>query len=318
MSVDELADPEPAAAEVALVPEAAAICGSDVEGYGGHQANRRPPLVMGHEFAGRVAAVGEGVDPGWVGARVSVNPLVADPDAPVGLENLGRRRELIGVHRPGAFASSVLVPAGQLSRLPEGTDPRIGALAEPLANGVHAARIGRTGVEGGEVERAAVIGAGPIGLLALQGLALGGLRHVTVVELDPERRAAAAALGADEVLDDGQRLEGGLDVVVDAVGAPATRALTIGAVRPGGCAVMLGLASDEAPVRFHALVRDGITVRGSYAYTREDYATALQLLLDGRAGLGELEPVLPLEAGPEQFAELARGAGTRLRVFLAP
>jgi threonine dehydrogenase-like Zn-dependent dehydrogenase len=265
-----------------------------------------------------VAAVGDGVDAGWVGSRVSVNPLVADPEAPPGLENLGRARQLIGVHRPGAFAATVLVPAGQLSRLPEGTDPRIGALAEPFANGVHAARIGRAGVEGGPVERAAVIGAGPIGLLALQALALSGLRHVAMVELDADRRAAAAALGAHEVLPDGARLEEDLDVVIDAVGAPATRALAIGAVRPGGCAVMLGLASDEAPVRFHALVRDGITVRGSYAYTREDYARALQLLLEGRAGLGELEPVLPLDAGPEQFAALSRGAGTRLRVFLAP
>ena len=318
MSVDELPDPEPARGEVLLVPEAAAICGSDLEGYLGHQANRRPPLVMGHEFAGRVEAVGEGVDRGWLGQRVAVNPLVADPDAPADLENLGRRRQLIGVHRPGAFAAAVRVPAGQLTRLPAESDPRLGALAEPLANGVHAARIGRAGVEGGPVERAGVIGAGPIGLLALQALALDGLDHVTVAEPDPARRDAATELGAHAVVDDAARLPRDLDLVVDAVGAPATRALSLGALRPGGCAVMLGLASDEAPVAFHGLVRDGLTIRGSYAYTRADYARALELVLEGRAGLGELEPVLPLDAGPQQFAELARGAGTRLRVFLAP
>ena len=125
------------------------ICGSEVEGYLGRQANRTPPLIMGHEFAGRVVAVGAGVEERWRGRRAAVNPLSRAATRVAGIEQLSARRELIGVHRPGGFAGAVRVPAARLRELPDGADARLGALAEPLANGVHAARIGRAGVEGG-------------------------------------------------------------------------------------------------------------------------------------------------------------------------
>jgi threonine dehydrogenase-like Zn-dependent dehydrogenase len=327
LSVDSLPDPDPGPGEVLLVPEAAGICGSEVEGFLGHQKNRTPPLVMGHEFAGRVAAVGPGVDPGWQGRRAAVNPLVPGDDALPGLENLGRRRELLGIHRPGGFADAVVVPAGQLRAVPDDADPRLAVLAEPLANGVHATRLGRTGVEGGPVEHAVVLGAGTIGVLALQAAALDGIGWVAASEPHEGRRAAAGRLGAsatygsDEEVREGVREQtrgAGADVVIDAVGAAATRRLALELLRPGGCAVMLGLAGDTAPVDFHPLVREGLTIRGSYAYTPEDYDRALELALAGEAGLGELEPVLPLSAGPDAFAELARGPSERLKVFIAP
>jgi threonine dehydrogenase-like Zn-dependent dehydrogenase len=322
MSVDELPDPEPAPGEVLLRPEAVGICGSDLEGYTGAQANRRPPLVMGHELAGRVVAVGEGVEPRWRDRRAAVNPLVHAPDALEGIEQLATDRELIGVHRPGGFAELVRVPAHRLRELADDADARLGVLAEPLANGVHAARIGRAGVEGGPTERAAVIGAGTIGLLTLQAAAA---RCAWVAALEPqaERRAAAGRLGAAEAFADPDALREaagrpGLDVVFDAVGAAETRRLALELLRPGGCAVMIGLAADEHPVGFHDVVRRGLTVRGSYAYRDEDYDAALAMLLEGRAGLGELEPVAGLDAGPDTFAELAAGAGSRLKAFLAP
>jgi threonine dehydrogenase-like Zn-dependent dehydrogenase len=81
--------------------------------------------------------------------------------------------------------------------------------------------------------------------------------------------------------------------------------------------VAIGLADDTTPIEFHAFVRRGLTLRGSYAYTPADYDRALELLLDGRAGLGTLEDVLPLDAGPDVFAELASGPSERLKVFLA-
>jgi (R,R)-butanediol dehydrogenase / meso-butanediol dehydrogenase / diacetyl reductase len=322
MSVDELPDPEPAPGEVLLAPAAAGICGSDIEGYTGAQANRVPPLVMGHELAGRVVEVGEGVDPDWRDRAAAVNPVVPGEDARPGIEQLSQRRELIGVHRPGGFAGLVRVPAGRLRRLPDGADPRLGALAEPLANGVHAARIARTGVEGGPTDRSVVIGAGTIGLMTLQAARLGGEGRTAVLEPNPDRRAAAAVLGASATFADEAAvraaLEGGdgADLVFDAVGLPVTRRLALDLLRPGGCAVMVGLAADATPVDFHALVRRGLTVRGSYAYTDDDYDAALRLLLEGSAGLGELEPVRPLDAGPDLFAELAAGPTARLKVFL--
>jgi 2-desacetyl-2-hydroxyethyl bacteriochlorophyllide A dehydrogenase len=318
MSVDELPDPQPAAGEVLLAPSAAGICGSDVEGYGGGQANRTPPLVMGHEFAGEVVALGAGVDPGWQGRRVAVNPLVAGDGALAGIEQLSDRRELIGVQRPGAFAGLVRVPAERLRALPDGADPRLAVLAEPLANGVHAVRVGRAGVEGGPLERAVVLGAGTIGLMTLQAAVLGGFASTGVLEPHAERRAAAAALGASATWEREEQVPAGADVVFDAVGIPATRRLAAALLRPGGCAVLIGLAADPTPIDFHAVIRRGLTLRGAYAYTDADYDAALAHLLAGRAGLGELEPVQPLEAGPDAFAELAAGPSPRLKVFLGP
>jgi 2-desacetyl-2-hydroxyethyl bacteriochlorophyllide A dehydrogenase len=317
LSVDELPDPEPAPDEVLLAPSAAGICGSDVEGYTGGQGNRTPPLVMGHEFAGEVVAVGDGVDPGWRGQRVAVNPLVAGADALAGIEQLSARRELIGVHRPGGFASLVRVPVERLRPLPDDADPRLAVLAEPLANGVHAARIGREGVEGGPVERAVVIGGGTIGLMTLQAALLAGVGWTGVLEPHDARRGAAAQLGASATFAGEDELPGEVDVVFDAVGIAATRRLAVSLLRPGGCAVLIGLAADPTPIDFHAVIRRGLTLRGAYAYTDADYDAALALLLDGRAGLGELEPVLPLDAGPDAFAELAAGPSPRLKVFLA-
>jgi threonine dehydrogenase-like Zn-dependent dehydrogenase len=317
MSVDDVPDPAPAAGEVLLEPEAVGICGSELEGYLGEQANRTPPLIMGHEIAGRVVAVGEGVEPRWSGRRVAVNPLIAGPAALAGIEQLSDERQLIGVHRPGGFAGAVSVPVHRLHELPEGTDARVGALAEPLANGVHAARIGGAGVEAGPAERVVVLGAGTIGLMTLQAALLGGAAWAGVLEPQPARRAAAAALGASATFADPEAVPRGVDVVLDAVGADATRRLALELLRPGGCAVMIGLASDTTALAFHDVIRRGLTVRGSYAYSDADYDEALALLLDGRAGLGELEPVQPLDAGPGAFAELAAGPSERLKVFLA-
>ena len=112
-------------------------------------------------------------------------------------------------------------------------------------------------------------------------------------------------------------MPGGADLVFDAVGKESTRRLAIDLLRPGGCAVMIGLATESTPIRFDEVIRRGLTVRGAYAYSDADYDEALAWLLDGRAGLGELEPVQPLDAGPDAFAELAAGPSERLKVFLA-
>ena len=317
MSVDDVPDLAPAAGEVLLAPEAVGICGSELEGYLGHQANRTPPLVMGHEVAGRVIELGDGVDERWRGRRVAVNPLIAGGTVLEGIEQLSDRRELIGVHRPGGFAAAVPVPVHRLRELPDGADARLGALAEPLANGVHAARIGRAGVEAGPTDRVVVLGAGTIGLMTLQAALIGGASWAGVLDIHPARRAAAQALGAHATFGAPETVPGGADLVFDAVGKEGTRRLAIDLLRPGGCAVMIGLASESTSIRFDEVIRGGLTVRGAYAYSDADYDEALAWLLDGRAGLGELEPVQPLDAGPDAFAELAAGPSERLKVFLA-
>jgi 2-desacetyl-2-hydroxyethyl bacteriochlorophyllide A dehydrogenase len=317
LRVEQVARPEPQPGEVIVAVDAAGICGSEVEGYLGRQANRTPPLVMGHEFAGTVRAVADGVDPSWIGRRVTVNPLLSCGTCAScrgGIRNVCERRQLIGVHRPGGFGAEVAVPVVALVRLPEGLDARLAALAEPLANGVHAVRLGTLR---GTPERAIVIGAGTIGLAALQAARAAGIVRVAVAEPHGGRRAQAAALGATETAASADDVAEPASLVIDAVGRPETRARGIEITRAGGTFVALGLHADVLPVSFHDLIRREIAIQGSYAYTDEDFATALRWLAEGRAGIGALEPVRPLAEGPRAFAELAKGATDAIKIFLS-
>lgn len=329
MTVQEVPDPRVEAGMLVVRPDAAGICGSEVEGYLGKMGNRVPPLVMGHEFAGAVVELGEGVDEELLGRVVAVNPLSSDGTCRLcraGLTNLCPSRTLIGIHHPGGFAEMVRVPVRNAYPLPEGLPdaPRVGALAEPLANGVHAVRLGTAGEE--TVEHAVVIGAGTIGLMCLQAAVLSGIPNVHVVEPHEARRTAALGLGAHAVHASSEEAwealrgvsEGlGADLVLDAVGAEVTRRGAIGLLHPGGRAVMVGLHDDETSLGFHGVVRGQIRVQGSYAYTAEDYEEALGWLVEGRAGIGALPPVLPLEEGPSAFADLVRGPSAQIKVFLA-
>ena len=326
MAVEEVPEPTVEPGTVIVRPDAVGICGSEVEGYLGKMGNRTPPLVMGHEFAGTVTEVGEGVDPGLVGREVAVNPLSSDGTCRLcraGHTNLCPNRKLIGIHSPGGFAEYVLAPEGNIYPLPEGIGAPTGALAEPLANGVHAARLG---LAGDPVEHAVVIGAGTIGLMCLQAAVLDGIPNVSVVEPHGARRGQAADLGADATFGSGEEAaevlgratDGfGVDLVIDAVGAEVTRRMALDLLRPGGRVVFVGLHSDDTTLGFHGVVRGQLALQGSYAYTAEDYEQALEWLAEGRAGIGKLPPVLPLERGPDAFAELVRGPSEQIKVFLA-
>jgi threonine dehydrogenase-like Zn-dependent dehydrogenase len=312
---------------VVVRPEAVGICGSEIEGYLGRMGNRTPPLVMGHEFAGTVTEVGEGVDEDLLGREVAVNPLSSDGTCRLcraGYTNLCPNRRLVGIHSPGGFAEYALAPAQNVYPLPEGVEARAGALAEPLANGVHAVRLG---LAGGFVEHAVVVGAGTIGLMCLQAAVLEGIPEVSVVEPHEARREQALELGARAAYASGEEareaLEGpteglGADLVVDAVGAEVTRRMAVEVLlRPGGRAVFVGLHDDATTLGFHDIVRGQLDLQGSYAFTADDYEQALEWLVAGSAGIGELPPVLPLEEGPGAFAELVRGPSEQIKVFLA-
>lgn len=327
MVVEEVSEPTVEPGTVILRPDAVGICGSEVEGYLGKMGNRTPPLVMGHELAGTVTEVGEGVEPDLVGRTVAVNPLSSDGTCRLcraGYTNLCPNRKLIGIHSPGGFAEYALAPEANVYPLPDAVGVRTGALAEPLANGVHAVRLGTEGDF--PVEHAVMVGAGTIGLMCLQAAVLDGIGNVFVVEPHEARRAQALELGAHAAYASGEEareaLKGptegfGADLVIDAVGAEVTRRMALELLRPGGRAVLVGLHDDETTLGFHGVVRGQFALQGSYAYTAEDYEQALQWLVAGRAGIGELPPVLPLERGPEAFARLVSGPSEQIKVFLA-
>ncbi len=327
MTVEEWAPPQLAPSWVAIRPQAAGICGSDVEGYVGQQPNRRPPLVMGHEFAGVVVDVGAEVERAWLGRLAAVNPIISCRACPLclaGLRNLCPRRRLIGVHEPGGFAELVTAPAANLVALPETMSPQLGALVEPLANGVHAASLAQLGPITGA---GAVIGAGAIGLLALQAAASASESRLHVLELDPTRRERAAALGASAAHSSPAELQEalredtaglGADFVIDAVGRESTRRLAVDAVRPGGRVVLLGLHDDATSLGGHDLIRREVLVTGSYAYTDADFGRALSLLAGRQVGIGEVPAPRPLESTPALFARLASGPTPEVKLFVAP
>lgn len=327
MEMQRLPVPAPGPGEVLLAVSAAGICGSELSGYLGQSSIRVPPLVMGHEAAGRVVAafdltLGDG-SPARAGTRVAFNPLVSCGDCDrcrAGRANLCRSRKIIGAHRPGAYAGYVAVPAALCFPLPANVSDVAGALAEPLACGVRAVALA------GPAGRLVVLGAGPIGLCCVLAARAAGVAHIMVSDIAPPRLEVARAWGAEatvnareeDVLAAVERFApGGADAAVDAVGTDATREQAVRAVTPGGRAVFLGLHHEASPLAANYVVRSEITVQGSFAYTPADFARAFALIAAGRVPLdgGWLEE-RPLAAGPASFEELVAGTAAATKIVL--
>ncbi len=330
MALRQTLAPVLAPGEVLVRVAYAGICGSELSGYLGHNALRVPPLVMGHEFAGTVAALSpearELAPHLQLGQAVTVNPLVscgACAYCSSGRQHLCPRRQLIGAHRPGAYAGFVAVPAGQVLPLPSAVSLATGALTEPVACGVHIAELAGDVVD----EDVLVLGAGPIGLLALQALRLAGARRVFVADLNPDRLAMAADLGAEAIDPRAQdtvaalrqaTVQAGVAVAVDAVGAAATRSQCIAATRSGGAVILSGLHEEASSLPVADIIRREIVVRGSFGYTPANFATALAWLAEGRVRLHPWIVEAPLDEGGAWFERLVAGEGTVAKVLLQP
>ncbi|MGZ4505613.1 MAG: zinc-binding dehydrogenase [Blastococcus sp.] len=318
--VEEVPDPVAADGSVVVAVDAVGLCGSDVTAFRGHMDTARPGDVRGHEFAGRVVgAVGPAES--WLGRAVAVNPLVTCGTCRycrAGADNLCPSAEIIGVHRPGAYAELVSVPADRLVAWSEEASLTAAATAEALAQAVHDVDLA---LRDGPVASALVIGAGAIGFFVLQAARNLGVESVAVLEPDGDRRAAATAAGAAQTFgsaEEAAELLGGhqVDVVFDAVGTDETRRLALACTRQGGTVVLVGLHADETALPFRDVIRREITLRGSMAETSADFRTAVAWLADGRAGLPDLGAPLSLDEGPRVFGEVASGARAELRTFL--
>ncbi len=290
MEVQEVSGPVPVAGEVTIKVEAVGICGSELSGYLGQNSLRVPPLIMGHEFSGRVEALGEDMTGLNVGDLVTVNPLITCGKCAFcqqGLENLCTQRKLIGAHRSGAFAEFVTVPAVNCIPLPSTFNVVSGSLAEPLACGVRSALVGGVG----QGSRVLIIGAGTIGLMCLAAVRKAGGNVTLISDVHPGRLATAAAWGAEATCDARtadtvtlahELTEGlGVDVAMDAVGSDVTRRTAVKAVRAGGSVVLVGLHAAESPFEANYMVRSEIHVTGSFAYTHANFAQAVEMLLAG-------------------------------------
>lgn len=312
-------DPQPGAGEVLVRIDAVGICGSDMHGYHGHDPRRVPPLILGHEASGRIVA-----GPG-AGRRAVLNPLIACgrcEDCLTGRTNLCAHRKLIGMNRPGAFAELIAIPEQNLIDIPADMDPVAAALTEPAATALHALHlVQRASVRPLAECKALVLGGGSIGLFAALWLRALGCRDVLLGETNALRRASAAKAGAGEVYDPAAGpapTENSFHVVVDAVGARATRDTAIRAVRPGGVVVHIGLLHDSGDANFRKLTLSEVTFIGTYTYTPVDLGATARALHDGK--LGDLQWVerRALRDGARAFDDLDHGRTGAGKVVLLP
>lgn len=312
-------DPSPGTDEVLIRVEAVGICGSDMHAYHGRDPRRVPPLILGHELAGEIV---EG--PGR-GRKVTVNPIIACGHCEYcvqGRDNLCANRTMIGMQRPGGFAERVVTAARAVIELPEGMDVRRAALTEPAATALHALNLAGRALARPIPECAVlVIGGGAIGLLTALAVASFGARRVWLAETNRLRREAAARACSATVFD--PREGGGcgvdaVDLVVDAVGAAATRQAALTAVKPGGVVLHVGLQDWASEIDMRKLTLAEVSLIGAYTYTTADLRAAARALHEGAFGDLAWVEERPLAEGDRAFEDLHHGRAAAAKILLRP
>jgi 2-desacetyl-2-hydroxyethyl bacteriochlorophyllide A dehydrogenase len=306
LRVERLRDLRPEPGEVVVRMTAAGLCGTDYEIWSG----ARPvayPRIMGHELVGRVEATASDVTRVSPGDPVVIEPNYSCGHCPLcreGNRNLCLSRTTIGINADGGFAELVRVPARCCWRATAGAASDALLLAEPLAVVVRA--VGRGEPKPGET--AAIVGAGTLGLLALQVLRARGAR-VMVTSRSRRRFALASQLGADAthatiegpLADAAHRFAGreGVDLVVETAGTAEAVTHALELVRPGGRVVLTGLPHEPTSVSFFSVVRREITLTGSMIY-QDEFPEALRLV---ESGAVQTTPLITHRFGLDRIGE---------------
>lgn len=326
-------DPQPAPDEVLLRVRACGVCGSDIHGWDGSTGRRRPPLIMGHEAAGEIAAVGSAVT-GWrVGERVTFDSTISCGECGYcrsGRINLCENRRVLGVapaeyRQHGAFAEYVSLPARILYRLPDALTFEQAAMVEPVSIAIHAVQRVRIA----PTDTAVVVGSGMIGLFVVQALRWAGARRIIAVDLELKRLALARELGATDILQSDTcdvpaevaRLTGGqgADLAFEVVGVSPTLQLALATLRRGGSAVLVGNLAPKTDFPLQAVVTRELTLYGTCSSAGE-YPLCLDLI---SRGVIRVEPMIsavaPLADGAAWFQRLsAKGGSQFMKVILQP
>lgn len=294
LQVAERPDPVPGPRQVLLGVEWGGICGSDLS-YVAHGASGtatlKHPMVLGHEVAGTVLAVGTDVTDVAVGARAAVYPATPLddrlPERLAGRTNLYPRTSYLGSaatdpHTDGGFSELLVVRADQLRPLPDGVDTRHGALAEPLAVALHALRRVESVLPGGVRGREVLVnGVGPIGALVVAAAKRQGAARVLAADLNLDALAIAGVLGADELFNAAASLPEDVEIVVEASGVGAALGGALRATARGGVLVQVGnLGAQPTAAALGDLVTREITWIGSYRFV-DEMDEAIALLADG-------------------------------------
>jgi L-iditol 2-dehydrogenase len=333
LAFTDFPDPVPADDEVLVRVRACGICGSDIHGWDGSTGRRRPPLIMGHEASGEIAAVGSRVERWRVGDRVTFDSTISCGQCAycrAGQVNLCDNRRVVGVapveyRQHGAFAEYVALPARILYALPGQLSYEQAAMIEPVSIAIHAVQ--RVKISSADV--VVVVGSGMIGLFVIQALRWAGAQRVIAVDLEDKRLALARELGATDTVNSGTgdaiaeifRLTGGrgADLSFEVVGFSPTLNLALAALRRGGSAVLVGNLAPKTDFPMQAVVTREITIYGSCASAGE-YPLCLDLI---SRGVIRVEPMIsavaPLAEGRAWFDRLsAKDGGKYMKVILRP
>jgi threonine dehydrogenase-like Zn-dependent dehydrogenase len=322
-AVTEVPDPAPGDGDVIVAVEACGLCGSDVHAV--QNGNYAAGHVPGHEFSGRVVAVGPGVA-GWAeGQAVAATPIGSCGTCRICARGLPFRCpavENIGITIPGAYAEYVKVPARQLVALPDGLPVEVGSHAEPLSVGSQAVKLARVGPG----DPVLVYGVGPIGLYVIMALKLAGAGPVVAAGRSAGRRQAAADVGADVVIDTREisvaeyaKQSGTLfAAALECSAAPGAFNEVLAVTEPGGTVVEVALTPEQATIPLFGILSDGQHIVGACAFSDETYRESVAHLAAGRVPVERLvSERVTLDATPDALRRL-QAPGSLVRILSRP
>lgn len=331
VEIVETEKPTPKEDEVCIRVKAVSICGSDLSGYRGVNSLRIAPLVMGHEFSGEIESYGSAVSGLEPGMRVTVNPSLfcgKCDNCKRGNYNLCDQKTVPGtsvggVNTPGAMADYLCVRASNVIPLPDDVSFEQASLLEPFAVSLH-------GVErAGDIKgkKTAVIGCGPIGLLAMQCIHNFEAAQLVAMDIVPRRLDVARKCGATDTLNlledkldrvwdltDGT----GADVVYDCVGNERSVEQATQIVKNGGIIVIIGMAAQEINFPIKRFVAHEFTVMGSYQYI-DEMKDGIRLLHEKKIDFSDIiTSVMKLEDGKDAFDALTSKDPKDVKIVLCP
>ena len=322
--------------EILVKVRAVSICGSDVHGFDGSTGRRKPPIIMGHEASGEIAAIGTGVTKFGKGDRITFDSTIYCGSCIYcrdGIVNLCENRTVLGVscdeyRRHGAFAEYVVVPERICYSIPDELSYEEAAMTEPAAVAAHAIRITQVGLN----ETIAIVGAGLIGLLLLDVLKVSVSGKIIALDTDANRLGTALGRGASAVVNPADfpragelkgeilRLNGGkmADRVFDAVGITSSIATSLSIVRKGGSVTLIGNLSPKVEIPLQYIVSREISLLGSCA-TSGEYPLVLDLIAGKKIDASSLiSKKVPLSDGQMMFDKLRKKEDNLLKVVLIP
>lgn len=326
--LEERPDPEPRPGWVVVRTASASLCGTDQHQYDGRIATPYP-RIPGHDFAGTVVSVGDGVDDRLVGETFAIKPSVPCGECAVCREGEYRecaQKRLMGLWLDGCLAEQVAVPRVNLVPVPAGVEAWQASLLEPLAVAFNA--VDRLQVRLGDT--VVVLGQGPIGLALTRMTALSGAGRLVVTDARDDPFDVSRAYGATDCVNvretdvteavkevtDGV----GADIVIESSGYPDSSAILLDLVRKEGKVCHIGWADDLPPLPVKTIMKQTLTVYGVGGNGgRGQYERSLELIRSGRI---DLDPVVthryPLDRIETAFETMDTKAGGAIKVLVTP